>query len=216
MKNSIRDEIACKGFSFCSSYHRNLSAEAIAHELGEPIAPFEDRLVQYLVPRFNATPNTYSGIYGLNRFPFHTDLAHWRLPPRFLLLRCLRGYRGVPTQLVDGHALIKAVGLDILSRAIFEPRRPRQGKLELLHLYEPVSGCFRWDEVFLKPGSRIGDLAALRVRNWLSQRMPQSIVLEKIGDTLVVDNWRMLHARSPIPAECQNRKIERVYLGDLH
>jgi L-asparagine oxygenase len=69
----------------------------------------------------------YSGIYGLGCFPFHTDLAHWRVPPHYLLLRCMTGYSDVPTLLVDGQALIDAVTLDVLIRAIFMPRRPRNG-----------------------------------------------------------------------------------------
>ncbi|HAH95942.1 MAG TPA: hypothetical protein DCL69_03455, partial [Firmicutes bacterium] len=36
------------------------------------------------------------------------------------------------------------------------------------------------------------------------------------GDTLVIDNWRMLHARSPVPAGREDRKIQRVYLESLH
>lgn len=34
-------------------------------------------------------PNTYSGLFGLEEFPLHTDLAHWHSPPRYILLRVL-------------------------------------------------------------------------------------------------------------------------------
>lgn len=74
----------------------------------------------------------------------------------------------------------------------------------------------RWDDVFLRPASKIGDIADLRVRDWLAQCEPLSIALARAGDTLLIDNWRMLHARSPIPVGREDRKIERIYLGCLH
>nr|WP_281066390.1 TauD/TfdA family dioxygenase [Xanthobacter flavus] len=42
-----------------------------------------------------------------------------------------------------------------------------------------------------------------------------SIALAHPGDTLIIDNWRMLHARSPIPPGREDRSIQRVYLGAL-
>jgi hypothetical protein len=171
-----------------------------------------------LIPRAGATPNTYSGIYGLDRFPFHTDLAHWRRPPRYLLLRCATGYADVPTLLVDGRTIIDAVTLDILARAIFKPRRPRDGALALLRLCEPTDDGhrLRWDDVFLRPASKIGHIADQQVRERLARSEPLSIALARSGDTLLIDNWRMLHARSPILAGREDRKIERVYLEGLH
>lgn len=218
MNQSIRDKVMRHGFVFIQAYRPESSTAAIAHDLGKPLAPWEDRLVQELVPRAHATPNTYSGIYGLDRFPFHTDLAHWRLPLRYLMLRCVTGYADVPTQLVDGRILIEAVTLDILARAIFKPRRPRDGGLTLLRLCEPTDDGhrLRWDEVFLKPASKIGEIADQRVREWLALYEPVSIALWQAGDTLVIDNWRMLHSRPPIPAGRENRKLERIYLGGLH
>lgn len=207
-----------RGYAFVQDYYPDTDTVAVAQAVGQPLLPWEDRLVQKLVPRSSAPPNTYSGIYGLGRFPFHTDLAHWRLPPRYLLLRCVTGYADIPTLLVDGHTLIEAVTPDILTRAIFKPRRPRNGTLILLRLCEPKDDghCLRWDEVFLKPASKIGDIADLRVREWLAECTPLSIALARAGDTLLIDNWRMLHARSPIPAGREDRKIDRIYLGSLH
>lgn len=218
MKQSIKDDIARHGYAFFRNYCRGTDTVAVAQALGQPITPWRDGLVQTLIPRTSAPPNTYSGIYGLERFPFHTDLASWRLPPRYLLLRCIAGYADVPTLLVDGRALIAAVTLNILTRAIFKPRRPRDGALTLLRLCEPTDDGhrLRWDEAFLKPASKIGDIANLQVREWLAQSEPLSIALTRAGDTLLIDNWRMLHARSPIPAGREDREIERTYLGGLH
>lgn len=48
--------------------------------IGTPLIPWDGSLVQELTPRASSTPNTYSGIFGLDRFPFHSDLAHWAEP----------------------------------------------------------------------------------------------------------------------------------------
>lgn len=218
MSQSIRDEISKSGYMFLKSYRPNESVVEVAKYCGNPMAPWEDGLVQTLLPRTEAAPNSYSGIFGLSRFPFHSDLAHWQTPPRYLLLRCVTGFEEIPTLLVDGHELIDAVTLDILVRAIFKPRRPRDGKVSLLRLCESIEDTvrLRWDEVFLKPASRIGEAANLRVREWLSTCKPTELSLSQPYDTLVIDNWRMLHARSPILPGCENREIQRVYLEDVH
>lgn len=214
----LKEEVTRHGYAFVQGYCAGTDSTAFADTLGQSMAPWEGGLVQDLIPRATATPNTYSGIYGLDRFPFHTDLAHWRLPPRYLLLRCLTGYADVPTLLLDRKTIFEAVTLDILTRAIFRPRRPRNGELTLLRLCEPTDEgyCFRWDEVFLKPASRIGDVAGQRVREQLAKCEPLSVTLAQAGDTLLIDNWRMLHARSSVPTERGDRKIQRIYLESLH
>lgn len=181
--------------------------------------PWEGGLVQQIIPRETSTPNTYSGIYGLGRFPFHSDLAHWPEPPRYLLLRCLKGYAEVPTLLVDGRTLAKAVSPKILSRAIVRPRRPRAGVLPFLRLCEQTDDDgqrLRWDEVFLTPASKVGEIAYAAIHAWLADCQPLRCCLDAAGDVLVIDNWRMLHARAPVPVGRQDRHIERVYLRSLH
>ncbi|ERY78018.1 hypothetical protein DZA24_25010 [Pseudomonas aeruginosa] len=215
--SSLKEDIARDGYAFVRGYCSSADALTVANTLGQPLEPWKGGTVQDLVPRCTSTPNTYSGNYGLGCFPFHTDLAHWRTPPRYLLLRCVTGHPDVPTLLLDGQYIFDAVTLNILTRAIFLPRRPRSGTLELLRLYESTSDgyCFRWDELFLKPASKIGDFASLRVKEQLDKCDPLRIALTLVGDTLLIDNWRMLHARPLIPPEYGNRKIQRIYLESL-
>jgi L-asparagine oxygenase len=91
MTHSLKSVVAKHGYAFIGEYRLRASTVDVANEIGHTITPWEGGLIQELVPRATAPPNTYSGIYGIDRFPFHTDLAHWRLPPRYLLLRCLNG-----------------------------------------------------------------------------------------------------------------------------
>lgn len=160
------------------------------------------------------SPNTYSGRYGLGEFPFHTDLAHHQNPPPFLVLRCLRGYAGVFTPLVDGHPIVEKIGDSLLSRALVQARRPIQRALPLLAIWEPHigKGQLRWDHEYLRPASAAGEEAMQRIVDEIAQSIRHSVTLCETGDTLIIDNRRMLHARSQVPPECQDRTIERAYL----
>ena len=217
MTQEIRDQINMNGYAFLKGYRPNIDVIDIANCIGLPVEPWNDGIVQTLVPRAHASPTCYSGIFSHGRFPFHSDLAHWHTPPCYLLLRCVTGYAEIPTLLVDGRDLIDAITFDVLARAIFKPRRPRDWRLSLLRLCDCVEDQvrIRWDEVFLKPASRIGEAADLRVREWLSKCTPIKLPLAQPYDTLLIDNWRMLHARSPILPGCENREIQRVYLEHL-
>lgn len=215
----LKSQLAAAGFVLLNSYRPGADVVAVAEELGETLTPWEGGLVQTLTPREKGDPNTYSGNFGLGAFPFHTDLAHWRIPPRYLLLRCITGYPDVPTSLVDGNILVDAVSRAVLARAIFKPRRPRAGAYALLRLLEDTADgrhMLRWDELFLQPGSRVGDRTDILVREWLSACQPISVALSQPDDTLIIDNWRMLHARSSVLPGREDRAIQRVYLRGLN
>jgi L-asparagine oxygenase len=218
MAPTIREEALTRGYCFINALDPERDSASVAAEIGKTMTPWEGRPVQRLTPRANGTPNTYSGIFGLDRFPFHTDLAHWRQPPRYLMLRCVIGYPEVPTLLLDGNDLIEKLTLGALCRAVVKPRRPQGGVVPLLCLVEATDAGYRlrWDEVFLQPASKAGEVASRQVKMSLAQIQPLSISLMQSGDTVLIDNWRMLHARSPIPAGCEDRSIERVYLEELN
>jgi len=216
MTVSLRHIVAAHGYAFIQSYLPHQTSNTIASNIGKPVSLWNDSPIQQLVPteQTTATPNTYSGIYGLQRFPFHTDLAHWRLPPRYLMLRCVVGYPEISTLLIDSQSILETVTQNILSRAVVKPRRPRDGAVSLLRICEPTndSQLFRWDEVFLKPASKVGELGMKRVREEIQSALTLPISLTNRGDTLVIDNWRMLHSRAAIPRGREDRKIERIYL----
>jgi len=220
MPNPLNKQVFEQGYALMNSYRVGTSAEEVATSLGTLLQSDFGYQITELIPtqKEASTPNTYSGIYGCNQFPFHTDLAHWRTPPRYLMLRCIVGFHEVPTLLVDGLNLVHEVGKDILTRALVQPRRPINGKLPLLRLYQPNdgNGLVRWDEVFFQPASKVGELGVAQFHQALRTSIPLSIALTAPGDTLIVDNWRMLHARAPVPIGCEARKLERVYLESLN
>lgn len=214
------DEVSERGYAVLPAFAPDASGEEAVRRLGEALQLGEGPAVHRIVPteRDATTPNTYSGLYGLDAFPFHTDMAHWRDPPRYLLLRCLVGFEEVPTLLVDGRQIIDEAGQGVLARALVQPRRRVRGEMPLLRLHQPGDGValLRWDEVFIKPASPAGEIGVARFREALRDAPRTEVPLCEPGDTLVIDNWRMLHARSSVPTRCAGRILERAYLGRLH
>jgi L-asparagine oxygenase len=176
--------------------------------------------VQTLEPREKdlATPNTYSGNFGRGEFPLHTDLAHWCLPPRYLVLRCVIGTEDVATRLLDGQEVIASVGESELCRALVRPRRPLASRRALLRLLESRDGAgrlLRWDSLFIVPATTGSEATFEAVRFYLDSAKTTEVTLSKPGDTLVIDNWRMLHGRASVSRTLATRRIDRVYLDEL-
>lgn len=215
---SVREQVYQYGFALVRRFSPRASTFDVASLLGEPLQLGGDKMVQPLIPLSCSAPNTYSGNYGLDHFPLHTDLAHWSLPPRYFILRCIRGYTQVPTLVFDGKSVVSTVGREILRRAVVRPRRPTAGEVRLLRLLGdgPDAEILRWDSLYLKPASQIGELAFAKLHECLSSITPTAVALVEEGDTVVIDNWRMLHGRSAVFQSYRDRHLERVYLGSLH
>jgi alpha-ketoglutarate-dependent taurine dioxygenase len=74
----------------------------------------------------------------------------------------------------------------------------------------------RWDSIYLRPATAESELAFELVSKLIASIVRHDAVLLDRGDTLVVDNWRMIHCRSSVPATAASRHIDRVYVGALH
>ncbi|MEX5571532.1 TauD/TfdA family dioxygenase [Pseudomonas lijiangensis] len=174
--------------------------------------------VQTLVPRGSeeSSPHSYSGVYGLGEFPPHTDYAHWSIPPRFLMLRCLAGDPSVSTYLLSAACIADRTSR-IIDRAIVAPRRkhPTQVLCPLAVRYRHGAQIgFRWDALFLRPFNQPAEALA-NVVSTLAEDKRIAITLSNPGDTLIIDNWRMLHGRSSVPPRARGRRIERIYMSTL-
>jgi alpha-ketoglutarate-dependent taurine dioxygenase len=207
------------GYVFASRLHPEATSDEIASWMGTPWR--HSTKVHSLVPsaKTSDAPNTYSGRYGLDAFPFHTDLAHYRDPPRYLMLRCTRGFASVATLVLDSTDLFAENPASSFARALVRPRRPRSGEHSLLQLYEShrdPRGLFRWDSTYLLSASRAGQQGMSAVNAWLKVAPSKIFALADLGDTLIIDNWRMLHARSAVPTGCEHRFIERAYLEEIN
>ena len=213
-----------QGFAFCEKLSPQLSIVGIARRLGS-IIEIEKMLpcggipnVQSLVPRTTdqGPKNRYSGHYGLDAFPLHTDLAHWAIPPRYVLLRCLVGSKDVETKLLAATYIIDRLGESLLQKAVLRVRRHRRGSSGLLRALSRFrqQDLFRWDSIFLEP---VNDHAQ-KLKHTMESSVFDGVVrvcLQDRGDTLLLDNWKLLHSRSAVPLGCA-RQIERVYLLEVN
>lgn len=172
--------------------------------------------VQALTPR-EARPgksNTYSDVFGLSEFPLHSDYAHWETPPRYLMLRCIEGDSTVDTYLLPSSRLFDGTD-DFISRAVVVPRRKHSSHsictLPVVFSRQGVTGT-RWDFLFLKPVNSAAVRTSELVTSQLNKSVDRINLLDPF-DTLIIDNWRILHGRTFVPTQAMGRKVERIYLS---
>lgn len=81
---SIVDEVLANGFTVLPACRPDADGADVAATLGKVLQLGDTPPVHRIVPKATdaAGSNSYSGLYGLGTFPFHTDMAHWRPPPR--------------------------------------------------------------------------------------------------------------------------------------
>lgn len=84
-----------------------------------------------------------------------------------------------------------------------------------LHDRNAAGVTLRWDEIFLKPASPIGEGVFSELQIRLAKTDPVPITMKEDGDIVVIDNWRMLHSRPAILPNRRDRRIERVYLEGI-
>lgn len=217
VKKSVREF----GYSFLPEYLPHLSGSDAFKKLGfiDSVDGLND--VQNLKPQevAQAPPNTYSGTFGKAEFPLHTDLAHWAVPPRFLALRCIRGSESVKTRLFDAKALINEGGNSHLRRVLVQPRRPMRSTRQLLHILEKYAAAetyfLRWDSAYLVPATSRSKSAFEALTEYFARTTTNSVILAEQGDTLIIDNWRILHGRAEVPIGAASRHIQRAYLKEL-
>ena len=111
------------------------------------------------------------------------------------------------------------MGRENLIRGLVLPRRPINGKRSLLRILsrrENGRDLFRWDSVFVVPGTDQSRQICATIEENLATIGVKEVRLENPGDTLIIDNWRMLHGRSQVSVDSEMRLIERAYLESIN
>jgi alpha-ketoglutarate-dependent taurine dioxygenase len=219
VKGALQSTVTRQGFAFLSRIVPDQNPLHAFERIGDMVAVGDQR-TQELRPRHHeeAPHNIYSGNYGLGEFPLHSDLAHWYIPPRYLVLRCVQGAADVYTQLFDTRLITKVIGRSVLRRTLAHPRRPVNGRLPLLRILEEpqnLGTLIRWDSLFIKPATDASVRTFRTIRDVLSEAPIIRHSLCSPGDMLVIDNWRMLHGRSAVSPTALDRHISRAYLSRL-
>jgi hypothetical protein len=221
LPSTSRDQLAEHGYVLIKENMPRQETVESLKQIGKIEKPpnVDEKQTLTPLPSFNSTPNTYSGNYGHAEFPLHTDLAHWQVPPRYLALRCIVGTESVSTRLLDSRKIVLRFGRNELRRILVHPRRAVDGRRPLLRVLDTptkTGESFRWDTLFNQPTTNFSENMISEIVQLLTVLDEERICLASNGDTLVIDNWRMLHGRSAVAQNATQRKIERVYLSEIY
>jgi hypothetical protein len=211
-------ELAAQGWA-TTRLRAGSSLLPLARLLGEPVPSHRGgQLIDFLhIRSVEAAPRrSLSGKYGRGRFPFHTDSAHWRIPPRYLLLRLQEGTCSArPTLLAsfNNFCASEAV-LDLLEHEVWVVDGGRGRFLTSLLDKDMVPGelMLRFDpECMTRAERSFGRSAASLAR--LCRDVATKFDWES-DVVLVIDNWRTLHGRGSAPGRTphETRVLERVLI----
>lgn len=209
IQREVRDRAICQ-FEASQDEFR-----AIAHALGVAVparrgGPEMDRLLPR--QREEAPARSLSSAYGLSEFPFHTDAAHHRRPPRYVLLRLGDGCRtSVPTLMLDfrglrlGRSVVRALAREVW---LVRGGRRRTFYANILDAFDGVAGV-RFDPGCMRPAPGTVPRGYEVLAAAVAGTEPLAISWRKNG-VAVIDNRRMLHARPAVGEVDRDRTLERV------
>lgn len=214
---ATRRDLAEFGWSYVSFRGDQQDLLNFARELGVPVSSRRNGpLVDELRPtaKVAANPRSLSAEHGEQAFPFHTDAAYQRIPPRYVLLRLVSGEDSArPTLLLDVKELsIEPEEMQLLRREVWTVFGARSRFLSPLinETLVPEHTILRFDPSCMHPATDGFGASRSILDRAIGTGEPVQIEWER-GSLLVIDNWRMLHARPPRPAQDDsNRVLERV------
>lgn len=217
----VRKRLIVRGWALLSTDY-SVSLLDIATNLGEPIPTRRgSSVVDHLTPtrKEQSTPNSFSALYGTGQFPFHTDCSYTQLPPRFMLLRLAEhSTSDRPTILVDTHNLaISPTELKTLYRDVWLVNGGRGRFFTSIMNDSLIPGAVivRFDPRCMKPALQVfADSASILQR---ACDVADHISIDwSPGRALIIDNWRMLHARGvSSQSDSKRRILERVLVTQL-
>jgi alpha-ketoglutarate-dependent taurine dioxygenase len=149
------------------------------------------------ISKREAQPRSLSALHGLNGFPLHTDTAHWRTPARYIALRAATNQSGArPTAFLNLQSLkFQPEEVAALKRATFSVRNGRHSFL--CTMISADNSMLRFDPGCMTPTSNVAAsaLAMFSAKVNVSHRHR---IFWRQGDTLILDNWRLLHGRASV------------------
>lgn len=188
----------------------------VAASLGTPTRAPGGEVERVLQPHGPAAAriNTLSRRYGTGPFPFHTDTAFWPIPCRYIVMR-VEGDRRRSTLLLDFPALLNDAGgraLDDALRAVWRTPLAMGGIYCSTRFLTRQGWGWRYDGDVMLPANE----SARRVAKILKKALtsPSAAITLNWEDTssLIIDNWRLLHARAPAPIDERARLLHRIYV----
>ena len=150
----------------------------------------------------------------MGSFPFHTDAAHWRIPPSIILLYCDStgsGRRG--TLITDSQTWqLSEHEWCLMFSGVWRSGYVRPFLCTLA--FRGIDGTprLRYDPGCMIPVSRTAIEVAKSIKEYLSKGRQVRLDWNE-GDLLVLDNTRVLHARGAAAEPDYDRVLARVLIG---
>jgi L-asparagine oxygenase len=160
-----------------------------------------------------AKANTLSSRYGMESFPFHTDVAHWTDPAHVVVLHCSNpGSGDRPTHIQDSRAWnLEPKEMDAILREVWKAGHVHP-RLCTIGTKSADGMCIRFDEACMVPMTGPARELAKQIATHV-HLTPTIDVVWSVGTTLVVDNRRMLHARGRSIRPDTDRIVKRILVG---
>ncbi|MFD7397300.1 TauD/TfdA family dioxygenase [Streptomyces virginiae] len=169
-------------------------------------------LMDILTPKEvnDSRPGTISSNYGLREFPWHSDGAVDKDPPRYLLMRAeVANPQSATTDILDLHCLLDGGLFLKYSRLICETTTRRSTYLSPFVIQHNGIWRAKWDPLRMRA---LGKKAASFHQD-VSEAAPTKRHHWTRGDLLIIDNWRCLHRRSA--TSTTQRAIQRIVVKNL-
>ena len=188
--------------------------DRIGDHLGTRVAGRAGCLEEVIQPRAiaDAHPRSLSARYGLGTLPFHTELSHRTKPCRYLLLGCIDpGSPTAATMLLDWWNLgFSQQELDLLE---VTPVLVRTGRRSFYSTIVAPGGAFlRYDPGCIEALDARGRNALRLVEDRIAGAATEAEAHHwRQGDILIIDNWRVLHGRSPSD-QGSGRRLARILI----
>lgn len=184
----------------------------LGDRLGRRVPGRAGSLEEVVEPRpvDDAHPRSLSARYGLGTLPFHTELSHRTRPCRYLLLGCIDpGSPTSATTLLDWRTLrFSREDLNLLEEA---PVLVRTGRRSFYSTILATGRAFlRYDAGCLEALDERGQKAMRLVENRIAGAHSYAHHWRQ-GDILIIDNWRVLHGRSPSDRG-SGRRLARILI----
>lgn len=184
----------------------------LAYEFGKPISSrINGNLIDNLIPikTEDAHKQSLSANFGTNDFPFHTDGAYFKIPPKFILLRYTNGIPNpTPTILCDLKN-INFTDKQILKHSVWKVKS--RGSSFYSSILSEDENFFRFDKCIMQPVNIKNDNSKY-LENLISS-LPKVIINWEINKTVIIDNWNYLHTRPEVQEnEIKFRNLQRIMI----
>ena len=209
---ALAAKLSVDGYAVACGIDSSEKHLALASCFGRPALNADGGVLSRLTVKTqeHALPKSLSAIHGNCAFPFHTDTAFWPLPCHYLPLRAVEGDLRRTTRILAGASLLEGLNPVLVERSCWTVNTG-VGAFYANLLCGSKPGLLRLDFGCMKPANS----AARGLACELTTRTQQAHGIEiawSAGMVLILNNWRMLHARSG-PVEREGlRVLERIHL----